>query len=164
MVMVTVWSSCSEVFPSGGSSSICKTTQECASDTERFWDSIGLLLNCSSPLFCDSGRPGRLELFYRQTLGVPTAGLCSVSLTLWLLINSKERRWLKVIKNAMGLSEDGVIKWSGFSGNESFLSSLSLSLASSVAVKHCPWAKLADLRFMLSPFLSIVGSTWPTFQ
>ena len=33
-VMAAVWSSCSYFFPSGGSYNICKTAQECASDSE----------------------------------------------------------------------------------------------------------------------------------
>ena len=44
-------------------------TQECASDTEGFCDSIVLLINCLSQLFCDSGRPGEFQLFYRQEAG-----------------------------------------------------------------------------------------------
>ena len=34
-VMGAVWSSRSQLFPSGGSYSVCKTTQECATHTPR---------------------------------------------------------------------------------------------------------------------------------
>ena len=87
-VMATVWSSCIWLFPSGGSYSICKATQECASDTERFCDSLVLIVSCLSLLFCDSGRPGKLQLFYKQEAedmegplyrGGECAGFCSVS-------------------------------------------------------------------------------------
>ena len=44
-------------------------TQECASDTEGFCDSIVLLINCLSLLFCDSGKPGKFQLFYKQEAG-----------------------------------------------------------------------------------------------
>lgn len=35
---------------------------ECASDTE----SVTLIINCFSLLFCDLGRPGRVQFFYKQ--------------------------------------------------------------------------------------------------
>ena len=41
-------------FPSGGSYSTCKMTQECASDTERFCNSIVLIINCLSLLFWET--------------------------------------------------------------------------------------------------------------
>ena len=56
-------------FPSGSNYSICKTTQECASDTERLCDAIVLIINYLSLLFCDSGRLGKLQLFYKQEAG-----------------------------------------------------------------------------------------------
>ena len=65
--MAAVWSSC--FLPLGDSYSICKVTQECASDTERVCDSIVLIINCLSLLFCDSGRLRRLQLFYKQEAG-----------------------------------------------------------------------------------------------
>ena len=34
---------------------ICKTTQKCVSETERFYDCIVLIINYLSLLFCDSG-------------------------------------------------------------------------------------------------------------
>ena len=61
-VMATVWSSCSQLFPSGNSYNIYKTTQKCVIDTERFCNSIVLITNCLRLFFCDSGRPGRLDL------------------------------------------------------------------------------------------------------
>ena len=36
--------------------------QECASDTA----SMSLSINCLSLLFCDLGRPGRVQFFYKQ--------------------------------------------------------------------------------------------------
>lgn len=37
----------------------------------RHWvyDSIFLIISCLILLFCDSGRPGRLQLFYKQESG-----------------------------------------------------------------------------------------------
>ena len=43
-------------------------------------DSIVLILSCLSLLFRDSGKPGRLQLFYKQEAGEmeEPAGFCSV--------------------------------------------------------------------------------------
>ena len=81
-------------FPSGGSYSICKTTQECASDTERFCDFNVLIISCLSLLLRDSGRPGTLQLLYKQEAGDTEgplyvagqrgAGFCSVPFVLGL--------------------------------------------------------------------------------
>ena len=46
-----------------------RTAQECVADTERFCDSIFLIINCLNVLFCDSGRPGRFQLSYKQKTG-----------------------------------------------------------------------------------------------
>ena len=43
---------------SGGSYSICKTTQECASDTEGFGDSVILVINCCNLLPVTQGGLG----------------------------------------------------------------------------------------------------------
>ena len=51
-----------KLFHSGGSCRVGETTQECASDTE----SVTLIINCFSLLFCDLGRPGRVQFFYKQ--------------------------------------------------------------------------------------------------
>ena len=75
--MATVWSSCSQLFSSGDSYTICKTIQACASDTERFCDSLVLIINCLSLIFCDSGKPERLWLFYKQEVGA-RRGLCNL--------------------------------------------------------------------------------------
>ena len=50
-------------FPSGGSYGICKTTQECASDMEGFRDSLVLIINCLSSLFCDSEETWKTLVF-----------------------------------------------------------------------------------------------------
>lgn len=57
------------LFSSGGSYCICKMTKGSASDTERFCDCVVLIINCLSLIFCDSGRPGRHQLFYKQEAG-----------------------------------------------------------------------------------------------
>lgn len=44
-------------------------TQECASDTEIFYDSIVLIINYLNMLFCNSGRPGKFQLFYKKEAG-----------------------------------------------------------------------------------------------
>ena len=83
-VMATVWSSCSQFFPSGSNYYIYKTAQKCALDTERFCNSIVLITNCLSLFFCDSGRPGRLDLLqtrvkrHRWVLGGAEFGSVSV--------------------------------------------------------------------------------------
>ena len=48
---------------------IYRTAQECAADTESFCDSIFLIIICLNVLFCDSGRPGRSQLSYKQKTG-----------------------------------------------------------------------------------------------
>lgn len=52
-------------FPSCGSCTICKTTQKCVSDIK---DSVTLLF-LSLYFFCDSRRPQRLQLFYKEGAG-----------------------------------------------------------------------------------------------
>ena len=83
-------------FPSDSSYSTCKTTQECSSDPERFCASVILIINCLRLLFCDSGRLGTFQLFYKQE-AVGEGGTLSWGGTGRVLLGfrcSLELRWI----------------------------------------------------------------------